>query len=69
MGVEVGVAGGKGGGRGGAERVYKPTSLGRIAVWVCYTRGTSSRRWCGWRGWSGRGGGGERKLRHGWLDI
>ena len=25
-------------------------ALGRIDVGVCYTRGASSRRWCGWRG-------------------
>ena len=28
----------------------KPTSLGRINVGVCYTRGTRSRRWCEWWG-------------------
>ena len=37
------------------------TALGRIDVGVCYTRGASSRRWCGaWerRGRLGAGGGG-----------
>ena len=44
---------------GGTERVFQPTSSGRIDVGVCYTRGTRSRRWCGWWGRRGRWGGGD----------
>ena len=46
-------------GVGGRGRKGFLTSLGRIDVGVCYTRGARSRRWCGWWGRRGRffGGG------------
>ena len=59
--------------RGGGERVFQTTSLGRIDVGVCYTRGARSRRWCVWWGrrerfllWGGGDGssgmGGSRQI-------
>ena len=41
---------------GGDKRAFCTTSLGRIDVGVCYTRGARSRRWCAWWGRRGRGG-------------
>ena len=50
--------GGWGGEGGGGAKGFLKTSSGRIDVGVCYTRGATSRRWCGWWERRGRWGGG-----------
>ena len=51
------LGGGEEGGGGEQKVFFKPTSLGRIDLGVCYTRGTRATPRCGWRGSMGRWGG------------